>query len=60
MRSAYHGKPATLGGVLDVGDGLTAHCERRTCGHYAPLDVAAMAERLGRDLTVPDLRLRLT
>jgi hypothetical protein len=56
MRSAYHGEPATLANVLDLSDGLTACGEHRTCGHYAPLDVAALASRLGRDFPVPDLR----
>jgi hypothetical protein len=55
MRSTYKGTPATLGNVAEYGDGLTVHCERRTCQHAAALDVAALIAKLGLETTVPDL-----
>jgi hypothetical protein len=59
MRSTYKGTPATLGNVAEYGDGLTVHCQRRTCLHSAPLDVAALIAKLGPETTVPDLRERM-
>lgn len=61
MRKRYEaGPPPTLGEVLDQGDALGASCERRTCMHRAPLDLADLVRRLGRATTVPDMRRRLS
>jgi hypothetical protein len=59
MRSTYQGRPATLANVAQYGDGLTAHCGRRTCMHAAPLDVPALIARLGAETTVPELGERM-
>jgi hypothetical protein len=61
MRSTYQpGPPPTLAHVLRQGDTITARCHRHTCQHSAELDVAVLAERLGRDCTVPAMRDRLS
>jgi hypothetical protein len=61
MRSTYHpGPPPTLAHVLRQGDPVTARCQRHACQHSAELDVAALADRLGLDCTVPAMRDRLS
>jgi hypothetical protein len=61
MRGTYQpGPPPTLAHVLRQGDTVTARCQRHACGHAAELDVAALAERLGLDCTVPAMRARLS
>ncbi|MDR6635094.1 hypothetical protein J2X72_003906 [Phyllobacterium sp. 1468] len=40
----------TIGGLLDDnGYTLTAHCGNKACGHHVRLDLAKLAEKLGRD-----------
>jgi hypothetical protein len=39
----------TLGQLLDGGFTITAHCFALDCRHKAVLDLAGLAERLGRD-----------
>lgn len=39
----------TIGKLIDGGYGLHAYCNARGCAHNAPLDLAALARRLGRD-----------
>jgi hypothetical protein len=59
MRSTYRGTPATLANIAEHGDGLTAHCQRRTCLHAGTLDVAALIAKLGAETTVPALGARM-
>lgn len=46
----------TLGRFIDNDHTLAANC--RKCGHYAKLDLEALAQRLGRDHSTNNLRLR--
>jgi hypothetical protein len=60
MRKSYRGAPPTLALVLEQGTTVIARCERRTCMHGAELDVAALAQQLGGDCTIPAMRKLLS
>ena len=47
----------TLRALLQYGYGLIAQCE--LCRRFVPLDLDAIAKRLGVEITVPDVRRRL-
>jgi hypothetical protein len=47
------GPPMTLGNALDNKLQLIVGCEE--CGHSAPVDVAALVDRLRHDFAVPDI-----
>jgi hypothetical protein len=38
-----------LGTMKDRGYGFTGFCERRDCGHFAPVNLDALIDRFGRD-----------
>lgn len=40
---------STIGAELDAGFSLNAQCYREDCRHKAELDLAMLAEKLGRD-----------
>lgn len=42
----------TLGVLLAEGYSLTAHCDQDGCRHADDLDLAMLADRLGRDFVV--------
>ena len=50
----------TIGDFIDARRSLTAYCRRAPrCWHGAPVDLEALAERLGRDLDLYRNRLAL-
>jgi hypothetical protein len=53
----YTGPPMTLGGAASARVRLIVWC--RDCRHQVEPDPAAMAERYGADLSVPDWHQRL-
>jgi len=50
-------RPATLGGTAGAGARIVVWC--RSCHHQVEPEAAAMAERYGADVPVPDWRERL-
>jgi hypothetical protein len=53
----YTGPPATLGSTAAAGARLIVWC--RDCRHQVEPDPAAMAERYGAEMTIPDWHKRL-
>jgi hypothetical protein len=52
-QSTFSGPPMTLGNALDNQLELIVGCD--ACGRSAPVDVAVLADWLGRDFAVPDI-----
>ena len=53
MRRQAPGPPMTLGNALD--NELEPIVGGDACGHSAPVGVAALVDRLGRDFAMPDI-----
>src|SRR5215469_290965 len=53
-RPAYPNHVGTIGGAIRMGHGLWVHCDNRECLHRARVDLEAIAERYGVELSVAE------
>src|SRR6516165_8295721 len=53
-RPAYPNYVGTIGGTIRMGHGLWVHCDNRECLHRARIDLEAIAERYGAELSVAE------
>jgi hypothetical protein len=53
-RPAYPNHVGTIGGTIRMGHGLWVHCENRECLHRARVDLEAIAEHYGEELSVAE------
>jgi hypothetical protein len=53
-RPAYPNHVGTIGEKIRMGHGLWVHCNNRECLHRARIDLEAIAERYGAELSVAE------
>ena len=53
-RPAYPNHVGTIGGTIRMGHGLWVHCDNRECLHRAHIDLEAIAEHYGEELSVAE------
>jgi hypothetical protein len=53
-RPAYPNHVGTIGGTIRTGHGLWMHCDNPECLHRARIDLEAIAERYGAELSVAE------
>jgi len=53
-RPAYPNHVGTIGGTIRMGHGLWVHCDNRECLHRARVDLEAIGERYGEELSVAE------
>ena len=54
QRPAYPNHVGTIGGTIRMGHGLWVHCDNPECLHRAHIDLEAIAERYGAELSVSE------
>ena len=53
-RPAYPNHVGTIGEKIRMGHGLWVHCNNRECLHRARIDLEAIAERFGAELSLAE------